>query len=634
MLRALILPLCLAVTGSLYGQKGANPEKAKSLKSLPHHKSSNIAGTSYSSAYSFELNDESISVSQQETLEMIALQGNTDYVRAIFYNDNIRIVSHEARYAKGKALPKINMCGNYEVESIFYSDAKVCSYKMNFLHEGTEINFSARMKYNDPKYLTKVFFHDDLSLEAREISFTVPPLINVELVEQNFAGYEIKKTVTKEQGKTVYRYTLKNLTAIKSESNSLGALHHYPHLIVLTKDYSLPGGKRFVLSSVDDLYKWYAGLVKEVKNDPTLLAEQVNKLIAKAKTPEEKIRAIYYWVQDNIKYIAFEDGIAGFKPEAAQNVYTNRYGDCKGMANLTCEMLKIANFDARLTWIGTNRIPYNYDIPSLAVDNHMICTVFAGDKQYILDPTEKYMPLGAHAERIQGKEMLIENGDTFIRKKVPLSDYTSNLVSRNEIMVIDGEILKGQGEVNLNGEAKKEILYISHNVKQEDRKKIFDRLAVLNYNNIDRVEIVNTPPLDREKSLQVKYTYALHNKVSRFDKDLYINFDWNKMYQDLQMKEDRESDYYFHAKVLNKTIKKLKVPAGYKVTHLPKGMSKKHADFSFEVSFKQVGNEILYTNEIIVHKGIIERPAFAVWNSYVKELKEIYGDQIVLTKTN
>ena len=58
--------------------------------------------------------------------------------------------------------------------------------------------------------------------------------------------------------------------------------------------------------------------------------------------------------------------------------------------------------DARLTWIGTRSIPYDYTIPSLAVDNHMICTVFLGEEKYFLDATEEYVGFGDYAYRIQG----------------------------------------------------------------------------------------------------------------------------------------------------------------------------------------------------------------------------------------
>ncbi len=303
------------------------------------------------------------------------------------------------------------------------------------------------------------------------------------------------------------------------------------------------------------------------------------------------------------------------------------------MANLTKEMLKIAGFDARLTWIGTNRIPYTYDLPSLSVDNHMICTITLNGKLYILDSTEKYIALGKNAERIQGKEMLIENGTSFIRAKVPVADFSSNLVTRSEALTLEGETLKGAGELALNGEAKKNILYFSTNIKQENKKKIFDNLAIAEYTNTDKVEITNTPPEDREKPLEVKYSYALSNKVSRFGNDLYVDLDFNKTYQNMTIENDRVSDYYFNRKVKLKTTKKFTLPVGYKITSLPKGMSKKYPDFSFEVSYKLSGNQVFYSNEITVNQGIVKKNDFGVWNDCIKELKDTYNDQLVLTKS-
>lgn len=126
-------------------------------------------------------------------------------------------------------------------------------------------------------------------------------------------------------------------------------------------------------------------------------------------TAIEKVKAIYYWVQDNVRYIAFEDGLAGFKPEKAQEVLRRKYGDCKGMANLTKELLKASGFDSRLCWIGTHHIAYDYSTPSLAVDNHMICAVVLNGRRYFLDATEKYIPLNEYAERIQARQVLIED---------------------------------------------------------------------------------------------------------------------------------------------------------------------------------------------------------------------------------
>lgn len=633
MTRTCLLLIAILSFTTVFAQKNTNPERVKALKALPFTAKSSLVAYSYNSTYNYAVSGEQCKVPLTETVNIISLKGNIDYVRNVYYNDNVSIQDVDVRMANGRALKSTHVCGNYEIDDIFYSDAKVCAYKFNFFNEGTEGVFKSKSTYDDPRYLTKVFFHDELPVESREIVFNVPKNVNIALVEKNFDGFEITKTVTEEANGVVYKYSVKNLNAFRSESNSLGFLYHYPHILVVTKDYTTASGKKTVLASVGDLYKWYSDLVRQVENDKSAFEDEVKRLTASAKTPEEKIKAIYYWVQDNIKYIAFEDGIAGFKPDAAQNVYTNRYGDCKGMANLTKEMLKTAGFDARLTWIGTNRIPYNYTVPTLAVDNHMICTVYANGKQYILDPTEKYIALGKHGERIQGKEMMIENGQEYVLSKVPVSDPASNLISRTETLFLEGDILKGKGELRLEGEAKTQILYYSNYVKAEDKKKILDGLVISDHSNTDKIEVLNEPPLDREKPLNLQYNYALSNKVSRFGKDIYIDVDWSKAFGDLKLEDDRETDYYFNRKVKQKTVKKLKLPTGYKVTHLPPSLKKAHKEFTFDISFKQVGNEIHYSNEVTIADGLVRKANFQTWNEIIQQLKDVYSDQIVITQS-
>lgn len=626
----MVLALVMIPSSFLLAQKNQNTAKAVKLKEA--FKDTRLVAYLSKSTYSYKVDDGKLLAYCDDELGMISLQGDVDYKHAVFYNDNITLESTDLRYAGGKVIPVTKVCGNYEVEDTFYSDAKVCVYGFNFLHPGTEIVFKSKIAYQDPKYLTKIFFHEDMPVEKREIVITVPASVNVELIERNFEANNIRKNVTTEGSNKVYTYVVENLKAFKSESNSLGKLYHYPHIIVATKNYTSDGASKKVIASVDDLYGWYFSLVKQVQNDQAPFTDEVQRLTATAKTPEEKIKAIYYWVQDNIKYIAFEDGIAGFRPEAAHKVYLNRYGDCKGMANLTKEMLKVAGFDARLTWIGTNRIPYGHDVPSLAVDNHMICTVSSGDKQYVLDPTEKYIALGKYGERIQGKEMLIENGEEYIVKKVPVETSEQNKVLQEETITLDGEVLKGQGQITFHGEAKKNLLYYSNYIKTEDKKKLFDRVAVPDYSNRDVVSVTNIPVIDREKAMEVKYTFGLNNKVTAFDNDLYIDLDWNKTFKNLTMEDDRISDYYFDRKINTRTVKKLQVPSGYKISHLPANLSKKHDDFSIIVNFEQRGGELFYTNEIIVNHGLIRKADFTTWNAFIKELNEVYNDQVVLTK--
>ena len=217
---------------------------------------------------------------------------------------------------------------------------------------------------------------------------------------------EIDSLINK--GVKSYIYQINELLGPKSYIGMPNYCKIHPHIIITPESYTIKNKSFQLMKTTKDLYTWYLGLVKKIGNRTESLVPIVDELISKAKTDEEKIKNIYYWVQDNIRYVAFEYGIMGFKPEDCQSVLNNKFGDCKGMANLTKEMLKLAGFDARLTWIGTNDLPYNYSLPSLVVDNHMICTVIHKGQYLFLDPTEKNSNLYENGARIQGKQALIE----------------------------------------------------------------------------------------------------------------------------------------------------------------------------------------------------------------------------------
>lgn len=612
-------------------KKYTDTDKANALRNI--YKDQQVVASNCISEIRFELQNNQPVAYEQYTTDLIALQSNIKYYKNVYYNDNIDLTKGQVKYSSGRGNLRYNkVFGNYEVDDIFYSDAKIGHYSFDMLYEGTEATFISEKKYKDPRYLTKVFFKDTEPVHKRDITFIIPQAFDVELVEMNFDGYDIVKEVNERDGSKLIHYTCNKLKELENETNSPGLLHSTPHIVVLTKSYKANAIQNKILSTTDDLYAWYHSLTQMVQVNHEAYQSTVEKLIKDAGSDEEKIRNIYYWIQENIKYIAFEDGIAGFRPEAPQNVFNNRYGDCKGMAILTKSMLEVAGIDARLTWIGTDKIPYNYDIPSLAADNHMICTAFVKDDMYVLDATEKYIALGKVAERIQGQEMLIEDGNSYIRKTVPDCSTSENLIARTETINIKDNLLIGKGQVEFNGETKKSILYLSNNSKVEDKAQLFDFLSVSASGNEDLVNVNNTPETDRDKPLVIEYDYSIGNKIYQFDNELFIELDWEKPMSQTKIKKERLSSYDLGRKMLNKTIKHLTIPKGYKISHLPQKVSYKNDNIDVEVYYQHKGNTIIYTNSITIAKGEICTNEFETWNTIIESLNTFYNDQIILKK--
>ncbi|HYO22484.1 MAG TPA: transglutaminase domain-containing protein, partial [Flavisolibacter sp.] len=350
------------------------------------------------------------------------------------------------------------------------------------------------------------------------------------------------------------------------------------------------------------------------------------------KTDLEKVESIFYWVQDNIRYIAFENGVMGFKPDAAQNVFKNKYGDCKGKANLLKEMLKLAGFDARLTWIGTSDLPYDYTLPSLAVDNHMICTVIIGGKKYYLDGTEEHIALNDYAQRIQGKQVLIEDGKNYIIEKIPVFPAERNRKNVITKIALQEDKLVGTSTVEYNGESKIMVQSVYASVRNDNKDDVLSSFLKSGNENVQIAEIRTPDFKDRQKPLQISFGINAANQVTKTGDEIYVVMDWNKEFGDLEMPEDRKNDYEFNQKYCLSTQTELAVPAGYRATYVPAPYKKLTPDYSFEGAYVNNGKTVVYKKTIIVNKPILRKTDFQQWNAFLADVNKFYNDQVVLAK--
>ncbi|WP_299455333.1 transglutaminase family protein [uncultured Microscilla sp.] len=566
---------------------------------------------------------------------VIGLEPQQTLYRAKFYDQHSRIVKAECLNSDGQ-LQKMGtvLCGNHSIQGIFYSDAQICRYPLEFKNAGQTLSLKTLKQYNDVKYLTSVYFHEDLPTSTKKIVFIIPEWMEVELKEFNFEPFAVSKTKKYLAHRKAWQHTYEahNLTALSREHFMPGNSHVYPHILVLAKSFTKNQQRQTLLASTDDLYAWYSSLTDQVKNHPQNLRPLLRHVIEGKQGDLDKIKAIYYWVQDNIRYIAFEDGIAGFKPQSANKVFDQKYGDCKGMANLTKALLKLAGYDARLTWIGTNHLAYDYSIPSLAVDNHMVCTVWLKGKRYILDATEKFNALGDYAERIQGRPILIENGDKYILDKVPVLSNTRNLVIGTQKAFIKDGALQGKGSMELSGENKQMLLYYLHTTPTQRRSRFIKGVISSRNPNFEVLSSQTSNVNNREQPFEIQYRFQNKAQVNEFGNELYIDIDYAKEYKASIIDTNRLSYVKFPEKVLNLTNITLNIPKGYKIKHLPTNMEFMHHKFSFRVKFEQKQGKILYVKEIVVGDGIIPKECFKTWNECIIQLNKIYEDQVVLVK--
>jgi hypothetical protein len=621
-----LLSLCSAVA---YCQD--YPKIARELQQKYKDSEASIIDSDVTYQLSGESRAASVTVIKNEKL--LSLRYNESLFQSEVYDQNSKIEKFYAESNLKQKVPDgVKTCGTYTNEGLFFDDSKFCTHQLKLKEVGEVWNITSIKKIMDARYLTSVYFQEKFPVQKKKVKFIIPLSIEAEIKEFNIEGYTIAKSERNEGNNKVVEYTVSELPKLANESLGRGMQYNHPHLLVLVKSVSSGGKKTPVLSSANDLYYWYSSLTKQLKPDPLVYQAQVNELIKGKTTDEDKVKAIYYWVQDNIRYIAFEDGIAGFKPDEAHRVFEKRYGDCKGMANLTKEMLKTAGYDARLTWIGTKRIMYDQTLPSLAVNNHMICTLILGGRKYFLDPTEKYMPFGENAERIQDRSVMIEDGDRFILEKVAGADKSRDSDHRKLVATINGENLEGKCKIDLKGEAKKNFLY-TYNYTKTDLRDEFMSDFISSANKNVKASDVKLPDLrERSGPLSLECALTFSGAISSFNNEYYIDIDPSKNFKDWSVEDTRQSDIDFGEKINKKTSIELQIPNGYSVSVLPESINVSDPEFSFDIQYKVAGNKILYTKELNITEGVIKKQSFKRWNDAVKKLGAAYENQIVLKK--
>ena len=554
------------------------------------------------------------------------------YDDGLFYNDEVSIDNFKVVNTEGKEVKVEKTCGDYNDENIFHSDQKVCAVKFALGERGKPFTYSYQENYKDIKFLTSFYFNRQFPVIERLVQFNVPSWLEVDLREFNFAGNSIQKTSTKEGDLTKIVFSMKDAPAYVQEAQSPNHAISFPHVVCVSKAFTDNGQRAVLFENVKDLYGWYHFVTSDIGNKPDELKSKVDELVFNKKTDIEKIESIFYWVQDNIRYIAFENGIMGFKPDAAQNVFKNKYGDCKGKANLLKEMLKLAGFDARLTWIGTSDLPYDYSLPSLCVDNHMICTVILNGKKYFLDGTEEHIALNDYAQRIQGKQVLIEDGKNYILEKIPEFPAQRNKESKVTRMSIQEDKLAGNSTIEYNGESKIIVQSIFSSIRKDNKNDALSNWIKNGDENVAVSNIKNPDFTDRQKPLQLTFDFKASNQITKTGNEMYVIMDWDKDFGNYEMPADRKNDYEFDQKYYYTVQTELAIPAGYKVDYLPAAFKKTTPDYSFEGSYTNNGKAIIYKKTIMINKPILRKSEFIAWNAFIADINKFYNDQVVFTK--
>jgi hypothetical protein len=425
----------------------------------------------------------------------------------------------------------------------------------------------------------------------------------------------------------------------KSENSSPNPKYFVPHLISrINHNTDTKGNKLGVLENVQDLFNRYISLTDQVKcENKEGLQAIVDEIIAPKDTELEKVKKVFEWVQENVKYIAIEDGLGGFIPRDPDIVLNRRYGDCKDMATLIVQLLEIQGINAHQVWIGTTDIPYKYEeVPSQVVDKHMIAAYF--DKQsnaYIfLDATDDKIAFGYPTSFIQGKEALINVDGSYKIVEVPVLTADKTLMTDTAKVYIDHDKIRGDGKLVLTGYYAGDFKSALKRVKDENGKKNQAEYITKKGSNKYRLESYKINI--EENALSFDYAFSVPNYINRTENEIYVNMNLKLLpsfFSPYEL-EDRKLSVTERYATQTHFVYTLDIPEGFKIDYVPEnifvdGGDKYHVKINYNTD---KAGEITYSFDLRLNYIVFDVEQVKEMVAHGKILKGAHKETIVLKK--
>jgi len=510
-----------------------------------------------------------------------------------------------------------------------YSNARAYIISMPEIAEGAIIEY--RLKIHRNQLINKKDIVLSYRLQEGEpvikADFTVilpeSKKAQVKILNQGYNTFNarLNPQVVKEGNKLIYRLQFADIPQIIPEPNMPEAVEVNPVVLIST------------FESWEEIYAWWWNLAKDKMESSGQIAGKTGELIAGKTSAEEKIRAIYDFCAKDIRYVAIEYGQAGYEPHKAEEIFVNKYGDCKDQAVLLVTMLKQAGLKAYPVLIGTRESFDLYkDFPAVLF-NHCIAAVDLAGKTVFLDPTAETCSFGDLPLDDQGRRVLLFSESGYAIETTPEYPAVHNQISqRVNIKINKQEGIFARKRIftgGYYGQAQRFwLLYTQPELIRQSLKEKIQEASI--GSRLVNYAIRNVDDLDREVSLEYKFKGPEYWTVAgplRILSQLASQID-----SSLVAKEKRLYPIDFKLLDAKETKFSIAYPSVFKVKYLPDDVHIDMPWLEFRAQYKDRDNIIYFRETTKLKKRLVLPAEYAEFKKLYLDIGKKIKQRVVLEK--
>jgi hypothetical protein len=520
--------------------------------------------------------------------------------------------------------------------AIFYHDSKEKVFLYPNLTQGAVTYYRTLHEMKEPRFFGRFFFGSYTAVENAELTVICPKNVKFNYRLFGYDTAKVKQTITQKGGNYIYHWQMNDVPKYYRTARHVNVCYFLPHIVLYLETHQ-PAKKpvQYFFPDVQHLFNWYVDMVKpaQMQADSAMRAV-TDSLLSPLNSDFEKVKAAYYWVQDNIKYIAFEDAYEGYIPRNPSDVFRWRYGDCKDMAFLLYTLLKPYNLHVMPAWVGTRSLPYKYlEMPNIHTDNHAINVFEDKDgKRYFLDPTATGLNICYPSSFTQGKQCLAyESDEKYHILDIPIVQSSNNKHDTKYNLTFSGDTLFGKGTCFISGypaQLSIDAVQGAGTKKQE----VYEYLFSVGSNKF-HLDTVSAVTMSRDSGFKANYAFNIPNYISSTKEEIYINLNLEKELANVRLEQKYmaiplELGYLTESHFT--TV--FEIPSNYKLEHIPENFEIDNEIFSAGFVYELKDNAVHFTKYLILKKLIVPVELLDLYNEMVDKVCKMYKQCIVLKK--
>lgn len=386
--------------------------------------------------------------------------------------------------------------------------------------------------------------------------------------------------------------------------------------------------------SWDDISGLYHWLSKDRLVPSPEMKQVVAELIQHAATPLEKIRAITNYVRRNISYVAVEMGIGGFQPRHVQNIFTNRYGDCKDMSSMIVSLLgeaEITAYPALILTLDVGEIDPEFPMQYF---NHCIAYVPGVPetegwieawpehdrfgRSLWIDATSESASVEDMPWSIQGTHALVVTPDKGHLIETPLFGPEMNVKHRavQAALSMEGD-LQVEGEEHFTGNNNIRFRSILKHRSEGERQKWLQSYLGNSVPRISLEHFQHSALNDLDEQVKIRYRLASGRYANRAGNLMFFRPHVMSLWKQNPLAGDQmgEAIAFTHPFTEIDTLSFV-LPSGYVVDDLPEEVSLETGFGSYRSRCDIQDNRLIYTRHLAIRHREIPRESYAEWKAF------------------